>query len=1062
MMPVAAIHPKGLLLTSVRMLALLTLCTATIRADVELTRLTKADSNLYVLSNDWLRVVIDPSDGGCLSALEVRGEGPGLLPSRGGCKLIQDAVDQSVCRYRVDYLWRSRSVATLPLSWQREDGLKLQKTFSLLDSELTVRVAYRIENGSQSAAALTSRSVMTLTQTEPTEIRAMTADDLQETTVERLWSVGPMVLSEPRWLCLAGLQSQQGLLMAAGAGIWEGMEVLFSAADSSLRVQGGSVSAPAGKILEGNVSVIPFHGVGPIVGLGAGILCGMDVETAGRTARIRSNLLPLANLSFQSLALSFKDRAGEELERLSTGPLKLSCGKPERFTFYWVAPDKAQYTCELVVPEKPAQRPVVSFRLQPGAGPVAWLDTQERSITFGEVEGWERIEPKPVEWRKEPLLFRDCDGTRIAELRCDVGVGEYETTVFEVTSGKAEEEYSYEQINYSITDCTARLQGKKIPHGNLSLVPVGGPTEEGKPEVPAKGPVRFALRVSSYGVTPGEYRGEVRVQLAGRQSSLPVFVKVWPVLRPQPGLVRLHIYGLPLSQGSSRDALPLWQELRRNQNVALALAPGQLWHTDWVRFLDSGLPLHSSAARGAGSLDATSLPLLDFSAMDPLIDDLVLMGMQDFVLLTDLTREQVGPRLLDRNDVPIPWETAARWFWKEFTAYVKGKGFRNLYVVSPKALGTRQMGWDWFKCASLLADCGWSVCGPYNTSALEGVPAPALGRLSKLLLFDESAAESIPQIVASIGTASGQQTETGIWLAGLDLSFSASQARQRIWGAWRMGVSLLSLGSLEWSERSSTTEGFTAAEALNSMAWDGVRDVLDEINYLAVLDWYLKQMESEGSEPPEASELAGRVRDRLNALCSKRAARAEGAPGPRATQPSGRMLPPLDKKRVLEMLGRIRPHVARLPRRLYWNETLLVDGEISRVEIIVEQDQPAQMAQAQVLRGIVKMNTGVSVPLVMAEQYPSAERKPIAIVLAGDVLNPVLSAVLSGREDRAAELSLRLRRSKHLIVQLGAESGARERYLFLLGTDEEHLGRAVMNFKMKLRQEGGWLLPSGE
>jgi len=1035
-------HP---LLMALCAAALLIAVSGGVRADPRVTEERRPDRSLYVLENDYLRVVVDPADGACVSMPQWSRQGAESPPGGQEAKLIRDSIKGEVCAYGVNYFTQTRSFVNLSLSWAGRKGLRLHKTFTLLDSELALRVTYRIENASQEDARIACRSVFPLPRSEHLELRVMEAGGLSLALTSEFRAGKAMAFRDPRWLCVAGSEGRRGVMMAAGAGMLEVAEGTVAVLRNELTIVGQSVSVPAGKILQSEFSLAAFQCEEPVVGIGQGILVGMDVDTAGRTVRVKSCVVPLADLGLQALALSFKNEAGEELRRLQAPALQLTCGKPERFTFYWEAPDEGSYTCKLLVPGR-AEWPLSFFQIELATGALLWLDARQYVLTMSEVEGWRRVRPDLTQRGTAAVAFYNDEGERITALSMHLGMEERETAVFDVeVTGLGEEE-----ITYSISECIDPRQNRGMPQSSVSLEMLGCAVVEGEAAAQRPGRFRFALRTNSFGLGHGEYYGEVRVAFGSEFEFLPVLVRVWPVHRPEPGLVRLHSYSLQLRPGSRRDMLPQWRWMRAHRSVALPFAPGQFWRTDWVRLLDWGLPVLPPATPFAPPPGFTPLPHVDFSEMDPWINDLVLVGMLDFVLVMDLTQEQVAPMMSYGGGVLLPWEDRARWFWEEFGSYLRTKGFQNLYVVTPRPVEASQMDREWSRAASLLSECGWSVCGPYTGGAIQKASDSLREGPGKLLLIDGRTGETYPP---NISVPEG--VEKGVWLPAPERDLSYSRACNLIRKAWHPGVSVLAIGpgaavgGLAGGGGERIPQGPASGEALKSVLWEALRDGMDEVNYLAMLDWYLGQAETDPRQPIEAIELAGKFRTRLKTLLSRKPDDDDAATAP------GR----LDKRTVLEMLSRLRGLLLDLPHRLYWNDLLLVDGRQARAEMVVEGDQPMQMAQAKILREMIKIRADVSLPVVEAERFSPSNGMPVAIVLATDLSHSVLSALLDGQHDEAAELALRLERSKHLVVELPAPGRAYRRYVVLLGTNEEQLGRAVMSFKMRLRQEGGWLAP---
>ena len=1030
-------------------LAVLVFGLAGVSASVEMETLSSGGDTLYMLKNAHLKAVIDPANGGSVRSGSPEEYSEDFLGETFSYTALEDRLRDTSIAYAVDNSTQSNSVATLTLHWEGPNGLVVRKNFSLLASELVLRVNYTIENGSQEKAALFCRSKLNFTVSEALELRGLGEDGLRVEKPQELSVDETLTLESPRWLCLIGEESHKGLMQLPSVQMLKSAEVTYSGAETSIGILGRSITIPAGKVLKSDLNLVRLRGVKSIVGQGQNIACAMEVETAGQTVRVKSNLLPLADLSSRTISLVFKDDQGEQVGELKREPTDLVCGEPEKFTFYWEAPQEGTFTCELKVAQKTEQPPLVAFSFDTATGDIEWQDARPSEATLSDLEDWEPRRPKVAQTTDREAKFYNARGDVIEQLWADVGLQEYETAVFDIEAP----ELGAQNIKPSLSEVTGVEGENKIPNSAISLERLTPLPDEEDPAAPDVDRVRFALHLNSFGLKPGTYKGKVQLSSQGNAPSLPLTAKVWPVRRGQPGLVRFHAHCLRFSPTREQEDLQLWRKLRRYQSAAVLFKGRGMWQNDWVRLLESGLPLGSPEATSSLSSASDALPPLDFSAIGPWLGDLLLVGMRDFVLVSGFRRHSVAPRLSDaETELEIPWQERSKWFWGQFSQYMKKKGFGNLYMMSPRPVGAETMDWRWQQAASALASAGWSVCGPYRESAIEMTSVPYLTRFSDLIMVEESALNSVRDVLDEKHPGRADGAQIGLWIPDFDLSAGYETSRDRIWEAWRMGVSVLAVSPPRprrpYGPPGSRTgeTSLTAAETVDKISWEGARDAVDEINYLAQIDWYLREIESNGRTPSETSNLARRIRSALRSR------------PPKDSEQNRENWPPLTKRDLLSILTNLREDVAGMSGRLYWHDLLLFSRERSRIKIVVDEEQPAQTAQASILKELIRIKSGVSVPLLDASSFSPSVGQPVTLLLGTDVLNPAIQTVLDAQNIETSELAQRLSKDKHMILQFTGKADPSRRFIVLLGVDKKQLGRAVMNFRMGLHHEGDWLV----
>ncbi|MHC4789492.1 MAG: hypothetical protein ACYS8K_09870, partial [Planctomycetota bacterium] len=396
------------------------------------------------------------------------------------------------------------------------------------------------------------------------------------------------------------------------------------------------------------------------------------------------------------------------------------------------------------------------------------------------------------------------------------------------------------------------------------------------------------------------------------------------------------------------------------------------------------------------------------------LESLQLGGLTDITLRADLTLGALCPRGVPRPQAPAVTE----WFWREFAAYLRAKGFRNIFLIAPSLLGRDSLSEEWFALARRMQRAGWSVCGPYDQTVLTPGILGRLGELSSLVILNRAGIESLMGMRDVLPAG----TRLGLSVAGPPLEFDLHRARHYVRKLAESDVDLIafSCAGLEprlGSRLPSDASGRRPAHGercLRTLAWAGIRDGLDEVNYLRMVLWYERRSaQPPGGQPPQA-------------------------------------LPAdVTKRELLQRLSMLFPGDLPGGVSLYWNDLpLVVDGE-PRAEIALDARSPWQRAQAEMLNGIVNLRTGITLP-VRGLRASSPRDLPVVLLLGTPQTNADIAALFGARSD----LDWRLQANGHMFLEV--RRGPRT-YLALMSADPVEWGRPIVAFKAMLRQEGGWV-----
>lgn len=955
---------------------------------------------VLVMANGFLLAVVDPGDGGAISFLPAGGAAGVWRPA---AVLSRDAVRDRICTYQVEYQSASESAGVLGLAWSDSAGLRIEKTIALLAEQQVVRVDYRVENSLPRAEAVQigfrfdqpDGTPCTLHVSHESGFEQYAGSSLPEGTAESVDDV--------RWLS-ATQPSAEGAAVVAGVGALSKLRISAPPNGKALEVAGTTIVVPSGRALRTHLALAPLHGLKPPTGVSEQIACSVGMERAGRTARANLTVLPLADLGNGDLTLRLLSRPAGTTKELAVGPRQMLCGRAEAFSFYWEPAAAGSYRVELVVPGVREPLALGTCTLTENGvdfSPYAKLPPErvtleDLTVTFVEASEVGSAKSAP---------FTTSEGRPLTGLLVDVGVGEHETALFGVVGLDA----AAGQLRTSrlVTPRGVRA----LPPASLRVQPVPSSATSGavaSVEGVAPADVRLvALRLTAPDVEAGVYRGQVEAKVGLRTAALPLTVRIWPVLRPLPGLVRFYVSNPlcgPLVQGVAQPSAGGLQECDV-ENVAIGAH--ELLRGPWasVRSATGGqMPLEQWLRDRAPRDGLGRLPSLDFSVANERLQRLLLAGLGNVVVVG-----RVSVAAISVPDVAVQDEAAlAQWFWRGFADHLRDMGFGRLYFLESAPVESPSLDEDWFAAAAVLRTAGWSVCGPYGQSVFGGPAAERaalVGRLSglgELALVDAAPAGSVSEARALLPPGAG----VGVWTAGLPAGLSAAEARTYAHELADGGANVIVFGS-------AASAG--AGESLAGLAWDGFRDGLDEVNYVRMLS---------------ASE-AG-------------AAQAAGVSAPAAAASR------LTKRQVLERLSAFGETSGAELKGLWWNELMLTQASRPHAVMGTAPEFPEQVAQAGALNQMIQAMGGASLPVVNLSELDSTPRPKTVILFGSPDTNPLIRKLAAGRKD----LGWRLEANGCMFARFVEGDTT---YLALLTANQADWGRPVVLFSAMLRRDGGWV-----
>ena len=952
----------------------------------------------YVLHNQFLRATIQPGRGG--RAVLGGGEGSAGM---GTDAVLADSFGARQCRYRVGYATGSSTLAIVSLQCSR-GAVQIRKTYSLLEGESALRVRYRIENRLGQSMRLETESLFRTLGGDSALVGGLGQVGLDRWKAQELRGGRRAAWTNPRWASLLSQEEGGGYVFRPGPGVWEEARVTEAGDGGSLRATSTSVQVPPDGRLEADLQVIRVRELSSVMGVSQGFVTDMSAETAGNTARLDIRLYPFRRVGINGVRLAVGGGAGETLTRLRRDGLGLGPGRVTELSFYWRAPRPSWYNLRLG-PLQDGDTTWLGSRLQVPGGTldVEVPDLSAPSIVRarGRREGGDDL-PLPAE---SSANFHYRGGEPLFSLDLHLAREEQETAVFEVEFPDVEG-----RLSFDMDSALEAEDGSVIPASDYDMVQI---ENEGQGEGDGSWS-RLALRVSAANCEPGTYRGRVVFRCRRERALLPVKVRVWPVVRPRPGPVRLHAYPVRLSVGETASSTQAWQAAWRRANVAVTCPGKGVWAAQWMDLLGvHPLAYPAIAEIGTGEGD---LPLLDFSGLAGQLEALVLLGIGEFAAVVDVGRPPLSSgRLRWDSQTAGQSERRVSWFWTQFASFIQGKGMSGLYVASPWPLSAHDITERWMRRAFTVADTGWSVCGPYRESAISKLTVSRLDDVTSLALITRDSLAADPALADRLAGSPGPGLETGMYVppsSDGDLESILDGLRS----AWQPSVGVVAVGPLS----PGGGEGANVRLKPGTVAWEEMLDVLDLLNYVALLDKIRGGSDGGDSAP----ELPSPTRGNKEAILRKLSEAWDGEDYPAGA--------------------------------LRWRDLELARAGSDRVHIVADADTGQTLAPSQALAYILSSSSRADFqPVEAADIAGESDGQPL-IVLATPPFGSFFSNLLPPEEQSESVLAAKIRTGGSTVLHF--TSGGRD-VVALLGVDAAELGQSVLSFTSGIERQ--WVPVSG-
>ncbi|NLW50850.1 MAG: YidC/Oxa1 family membrane protein insertase [Candidatus Brocadiaceae bacterium] len=954
------------------------------------TRLTEIPSDggaTYRLDNGAVSVAVLPADG---AAVVLRGS-----PAGGSGHLVRDVYLGRPCRYRLADLVRSDSLAVLRLHWESVEGLEVVKTISVLDGVRLVRVDYEVTNASGSDATLGTGFRFGATAPDG-RVVVRHAGGQMRGTAEELPDASGASFRSVAWFALTA-PGGDGLAVVARGGALSQLDLQRPGPDEMV-ANGWLRALPEGRVLRTRLTLVPVEHMEGLVSASESHLCAVGMEHVANACRISLQVLPLLETVNGRARLELADPTGAVLS-IDAGRLTLAVGRPTPMTLHWGNPKPGVYDMRLLLPGLPA--PLVLGRCRIAADGPRLEPSPGRPVGLGRLG---TVRPRAGQGgaagpESRADMFYGGPSERLSVVRTDLGVDETETLVVGVSQG-----LTGGPLEARLSRFVARQMGRELSSSAWEFLRIVAARAADSTHVPGSvtaagaGPVQtgspVGLRLRSPNVHAATYAGHLEVRRGRENGSLPIEATIWPVRRLRPGAVRLYLMAPRVDpfQTDWRADIPT-AALRRAEVANVALDADSVAHGDAVRVLPEtgpAVPVRRWMRDRSASEAGGALPALDFSAATARLTRLLVAGLPDVTVAGRLTPDG----LLPPEAPPGERGRMLEWYWGAFAEHLRSLGFDRLCFVSPEPYGVDDAGAGWLETAHALRSAGWSVCGPFEPGSLTPAMVDRLADLTDLVLLRADAPGAVEAAAALAG-----RVRLGAWAPGLPADISAHEGRLHAY-RWATGdADTIVLDQPNRPALQSTDD----LRALDTLAWEGFRDGLDEVCYAALLG-------------------------------GPRTARMEDVPA---------------KREVLAQISASAPEGGLREPNLRWRDLTLVEAGKPRAAIAVDWDSPVQNAQADLLNALVRRRCGGRLPVVGLGEIGPTPEAPVVLLFGAPETNGRIADLAA---DAAPRLSERLRRDRYACVEFRRQG---VRFVGLLNAADADHGLPVLAFCAGFRQETG-------
>ena len=566
-----------------------------------------------------------------------------------------------------------------------------------------------------------------------------------------------------------------------------------------------------------------------------------------------------------------------------------------------------------------------------------------------------------------------------------------------------------------------------------------------------KGETRILwLKFDTHSLPPGKHQGSLAFFVEDKPvGTMALELQIHPVRVPRRKLITAqplgHVYG------DVNKAAPAVRFERNLESLGFEWSLINVFRPATFTVDGEGKLDPATIKNRLADIDSKTPPVLDFSSMDAYIDSALAHNLTYFRVTQSLTSSIEG---LCKKAELSPEETrkARLWYFREFSRYIHDKGIRHVYISMGDELHAEELSGSFIPWSEDLRQAGLSTTSSFTTASVSDlamtqklaklVGAWTLNRMfvPKFTTWVKEGKLTLPKaaLVGTYGAGEGRGTE---------VRKNASASQMIGWEAWALGTDYCSPNPYfkSWLyyfdyrlDRGLAGERFVSfldeknldAPLVNSPFIEGIRESLDDANLAAVMSWYLKKL---GDAVPadlrqEAEHIVGHDEGSILQwnIGQHRVAETAFIDSTREEYTKAKQV-------VLSILDRLRDlaRTAKIQPSLYWQGIpLITDGKLQATLISSGDVQELQAS----IRGLA------------GKELPTEEGNlpvHILVAMADDPSLPAGAKERLGQHPANYSWIRDWKEGDRTIIWIG-------------GTDEAQVQKAMRQFSYFLRSEGAW------
>lgn len=570
------------------------------------------------------------------------------------------------------------------------------------------------------------------------------------------------------------------------------------------------------------------------------------------------------------------------------------------------------------------------------------------------------------------------------------------------------------------------------------------------------------LLLNTDGVSPGTYHGEVELSSEkGKSETFPLVIKVWPVKRPEKSFINLDLYSFYfLMYRDYKKGIKFLKNINAHGGRCGCGARNFLYPERRIKIRETGKPL-TKASITKYRKKFKKYPKLDFSNLDPWMDALIQNNFTNsfelrtsspsITFITSLSGEKLGTEL---------WNKCFIWYWKEVAEYLNSKGYTDLVfkyldeITADVAIG------KWLPIAILAKKAGWEpTCTFGATSELEVLKK--LNPVCDVWVWCGSHLDLFKGYVDSKQLKLSSADSVRVYGGG---HYKAPYAKTRLigWKNWFSNVDVYYhyayLAHYYWKDHTGDLFGYRLIAhgengPIDSPAWEGIRDGMNDANYLAMLDWYLKVLDKSAEKDETLKVLINKIRKDEKAFVNKDASYIKlttkmGAVKRYALEANLQTIMKA-KRKTMELINSLKPYIKKyIKPSLLWGDFFLVkEGKPKVILVLRKNASKKDKENAEKLKKMIKQMVNVNISIKEEPSLTPEDKEKYSLILLGKELagnRMQLDESFPGK-------------GEYIINKIKSPYATDKKIIIIAGPDQEGTAKGTRFFLKFLNPLGNWI-----